>query len=96
MEPFSIQEKDKNGVFCRILFDDLDHPLLLFIADQDYETLRSMAEKQDVDWKKFRSELFTLVEHSGHKDKHELSEQTVRDIREAIKNLPDQQAHVDS
>jgi len=87
MEPFSIEETEENGVFCRILFDDLDHPLLLFIVDQDYEVLLDMAEKEDVGWEEFRNELFTLVEHSGHDQEHTLTEQTVAEIRECLSDL---------
>ena len=91
MKPFSLEQIEENGVFCRILFDDLDQPLLLFIADQDYEVLLDMAQKEEATLGKFREELFTLVEHSGHDEDHRLNDQTTAEIRECLRELAEKQ-----
>ena len=89
-----MSEKDKKGLleiipeeggnFLRLQFDDLQEPLLLFVADADYEGLEKMAADPDQSWEDFREELFSLLEHSGHREEHELSKDKVLQIQKMI------------
>ncbi len=75
---------EEGGKFLQLQFDDLDQPLLLFVADADFEGLVRMAENSDRTWQDFREELFSLLEHSGHLEEHELSKDKVLQIQKMI------------
>lgn len=75
---------EEEGNFLRLQFDDLDEPMLLFVAEADYEKLEEMVDNPDCTWQDFREELFELLEHSGHPEEHELGKDKVLQIQDKI------------
>ncbi len=75
---------EEGGYFLKFIFDDEQDSTLIFIADQDFESLQEMADNPEKDWEDFRNEFFLLVEHTGHDQEHELSKATTRRLQEKI------------
>ena len=75
------------GKFLKLCFDGEETPTIIFIADQDLENLQNLAEKEEKSWRDFRNEFFTLVEHTGHNQEHELGEESTKELRQFISDF---------
>ena len=82
--PLEINESEFDGYFLEIEFDGEDDKTMLFVAEKDFESLKSMAAKEEASWEDFRNELMELLEHSGHDEDHELGEETAREMRSIL------------
>ena len=78
---------EDRGYFVELTFDREEDPTVVFVADRDFLGLENMAEDSDADWESFREELFELLEHSGHREDHELGEQTTREVMKAFREF---------
>ncbi|MFP4686920.1 MAG: hypothetical protein ACLFN5_02285 [bacterium] len=75
---------EEGGYFLNLIFDGEEKATLFFVAERDFESLLRLANSPDKGWKELRNELFVLLEHTGHKKQHNLSEETTEKIKQVL------------
>lgn len=80
----TLEEFEERGFFVHIPFEDDDKPTVLYVAHKDFQSLQGLIENPDASWEEFRKEVFSLLEHSGHEEDHELSRTTTERLMELV------------
>lgn len=80
----SINRFEDRGYFLELTFDGEEEPTVLFVADRDFDSLKSLAEDNQENWMELRDEIFELLEHSGHENEHQLGKDLTNRLRETL------------
>lgn len=97
MEDFHFEATpyEDGGVFLEIQFEGETEPTVLYVAERDLAGLMEMVEDEDTSWRDVRSEIFSLLEHSGHEREHRLGQKRAEALRRRLREL-DVEADSDS
>jgi len=83
-----IERFEERGFFLTIPFSDEDDSTVLYVADQDFETLKELLDDADTSWQEFRDEIIELLDHSGHAGDHNFSRELVENLMDVVRNQP--------
>lgn len=87
-----LEEFEARGFFLHLPFEGEEDRTVLYVAHKDFDSLQGIIENPDTSWEDFREEIFSLLEHSGHDQDHELSRSATEEIMDlvAAKELPEE------
>ncbi len=88
MSSVKVERYEDRGFFLTLPFPGDENPTLLYVADQDFETLKDLVEGGDPEWIEVRDELQELLDHSGHDEDHTFDEELIEEIVEVLDAEP--------